>query len=184
MMNCETTPADSMVVLIDMQERLVKAMNAAEAVTARQELLLEGAKLLQVPVVVTEQYPDGLGGTIRSLACRLEQGVPVLEKTAFSCFGAAGFRETLEARGVRTLILAGCEAHVCVLQTVLEALRLGYQVILCYDAVTSRRPDDVRMALKTARAAGALTVGVEAALFMLLRDAAHPAFKAVSRLVR
>ena len=177
-------PATTAIILIDMQEKLTRAMTNIDAVVNRQQLLLRGAGLLGLPVVATEQYPQGLGATIPGLAELLPPGSKVVEKTSFSCFDEPCFTGELAARSYRTLIIAGCEAHVCVQQTVLDALARDHQVILAADAVTSRFQHNIDWALALGRESGAAVMSVEAALFWLLRDATHPEFRALSKLVR
>lgn len=109
---------------------------------------------------------------------------PILSKTSFSVFGEPAFRTALESKYRKTVIIAGIETHVCVLQSAFDALNAGYQVILAEDAVTSRKAGDRDAALAAARHAGVCVLSVEAILFWLLRDASNPAFKAISRLVR
>lgn len=177
-------PAETALVVIDLQERLAPAMSEFEPCADRAELLLKGAAELKLDVLVTEQYPKGLGATLPRFAELLPEGAPVIAKTGFSCFEEPGFRTALAARSRKTLVFCGIESHVCVLQSVLDALDRGFKVCLAADAVTSRKLADRELALQAARAAGALVVSSEALLFMMLRDAKNPAFKAVSKLVR
>ena len=174
----------SVLVLIDFQERLVPVMDHFDATLSRARLLLDGAAALGLNVIVTEQYPRGLGATIPEIAEHLPMTTPILSKTSFSVFGEPAFRTALESKYRKTVVIAGIETHVCVLQSVFDALNAGYQVILAEDAVTSRKPGDRAAALTAARHAGACVLSAEAILFWLLRDASHPAFKAISRLVR
>ena len=116
---------ESVFLLIDMQERLVKAMSDIESCLNRQQMLLAGAGLLGWRVIVTEQYPRGLGPTVPAIAAALPAGTPVVAKTAFSCFGEPLFVDAVDFVSPRALIVAGIEAHVCVQQTVLDALNSG-----------------------------------------------------------
>ncbi len=179
---------ESVFLLIDMQERLVKAMSDIESCLNRQQMLLAGAGLLGWRVIVTEQYPRGLGPTVPAIAAALPAGTPVVATTAFSCFGEPLFVDAVDFVSPRALIVAGIEAHVCVQQTVLDALNSGfssgYEVFVAADAVASRKPGDVALALELMRQAGAVITSSEALLFMLLRGAEHPQFKAISQLVR
>jgi nicotinamidase-related amidase len=145
--------------------------------------LLQAAPLLEVPVVVTEQYPKGLGPTIPAVASHLGDA-PVIEKTAFSCWGEEAFRAKVREIGRDQIIVAGIEAHVCVLQTVLDLLAGGYEVHLVTDAVGSRARRNYEVAVRRADQAGALLASTEMVLFQLLRDATAPQFKAVQRLIR
>ena len=170
--------------VVDLQERLVPAMNNPCPVLDRSRLLLRGMAELGVDVLVTEQYPKGLGGTVPEIAELLPESSPPIAKTGFSAFVEPAFRTALAAQPRKTLVVAGLEAHVCVLQTVFDALNEGFEVILAADAVTSRKAADRELALKAARHADAQVLPAEAVLFLLLRDAKHPAFKTVSKLVR
>ncbi len=174
----------SVLVLIDFQEKLVRVMDNFEPTLSRARLLLDGAAALQLDVIATEQYPRGLGATIPEIAEQLPMTAPILSKTAFSIFGEPAFRTALESKYRKTIILAGIETHVCVLQSAFDALNAGYQVILAEDAVTSRKGSDRAAALAAVRQAGVCVLSTEAILFQLLRDASNPAFKAISRLVR
>lgn len=178
------TPETSTFILIDMQEKLLLAMHDPAAVLARCQLLLKGMAALGVPVIVTEQYPKGLGATVSELAELFPEDTQVFAKTSFSCFGAEGFAAKLDLAARPALILAGVEAHVCCQQTALEALNRGFQVLIPFDAVSSRRSAEADNALVTLRSAGCGVFSAESLLFMMLRDAKHPAFKDISKLVR
>ena len=177
-------PAETSLIAIDLQERLAPAMSEFEACADRVELLLAGARELKLDVIATEQYPKGLGATLPRFAEALPEGTPVVAKTGFSVFEEPAFRTALASRTRKTLVFCGIESHVCVLQSVFDALERGFKVCLAADAVTSRKLADRELALQTARTAGALVLSSEALLFMMLRDAKNPAFKAVSKLVR
>jgi nicotinamidase-related amidase len=166
--------------LIDLQERLVPSISDGELMVSRAVRLAEAADLLDVPVLATEQYPKGLGPTVGQLA-----GYPreTLAKTAFSATDAPGFADLLPA-GTREVIIAGCEAHVCVLQTVLGLLDSRHRVIIAADAAGSRDPADKAIALDRARQHGAEVVSTEMVLFEWLRDVTHPRFREVQKLLR
>lgn len=169
-------------VIVDVQEKLLPAMNDADAAIKNMQILLEGFRLTQVPVLYTEQYPKGLGNTISQLSPR--DGETVIEKTTFSCMSEPAFANALKATGKKNIVLAGIESHVCVLQTAMQLLQAGYSVFLPADAVTSRSLDNKSVALDRMRAAGIEVTCAESCLFELLRDAKHPAFKEVSKLLR
>lgn len=181
-MNIEV--ASTALVLIDVQEKLAPAMCDFEPCANRIELLLDGARELGIDTIVTEQYPKGLGNTLPRFAAKLPSDQLYLPKTGFSVFAEPAFRTALAQKRRGTLIFCGIESHVCVLQSVLDALDKGFEVCLAADAVTSRKASDRELALAVARRAGALVLSAEALLFMLLKDAKNPAFKAVSKLVR
>lgn len=177
-------PASSCLILIDMQEKLQKAMSNVSKCIEHQMLLLKTADILEIDCLVTEQYPAGLGSTIEELKCLLPKNTPVIEKTSFSCYGESSFRTALKAKSRKTLIICGIEAHVCVQQTVLDLLAEGYEVVIPADALTSRNNDNYRLALDSMRQAGAFITSSEAIIFMLLRDAKHPDFRTISKLIK
>jgi len=178
------TRDDTILVVIDVQERLVPSMEKKvyHRVRAGIEMLCAGAGELQLPVVVTEQYPKGLGHTVPEL--RGAGGDGAVEKVSFGCCGEPAFLGRLAATGRRQVLVCGMEAHVCVYQTVLGLLEQGYAVHLVRDAICSRHKLDYRNALQLAAAAGAVVTTAETALFQLLRSSDVPAFKRVSQLVK
>ncbi|HVG39600.1 MAG TPA: isochorismatase family protein, partial [Pyrinomonadaceae bacterium] len=136
------------------------------------------------PILVTEQYPRGLGHTVEEIKAALPSAVTPLEKTAFSACGAAGFTNYLQQSSVQQIIVCGVETHVCVNQTTHDLLDRGYQVHVLADAVASRAPEDKQIAFAKMQAGGALLSSTEMALFELLRDASHAQFKAVQQLIK
>ena len=175
---------NSCLILIDMQEKLLPAISNASACIDNQKLLLKSIALLEMDSIVTEQYPKGLGNTTSELKCLLPNATAIIEKTTFSCMGEAKFRTALKAKSRRTLIVCGIEAHVCVQQTVLDLLAEGYEVVIPADALSSRSDKNYRLALETMRHAGAFVTSSEAIIFMLLRDAKHPKFREISKLIK
>jgi nicotinamidase-related amidase len=173
---------DTALLVVDVQERLVPAIAGHRRVVWNIGRLIDGAKVLGLPVLATEQYPAGLGPTVPELAGRLPAGIP--EKTAFSSAGCAGLLDPLAARGIGRLLVCGIEAHVCVQQTVLDFLAAGWRVYVAVDAVGSRFDVDYRTALARMDAAGATLTSTEAALFEWCQAAGTPEFKQISRLAR
>jgi nicotinamidase-related amidase len=174
------TAEGAVLLLVDLQERLMPVIHDNEVVVARAVRLAEAARLLGVPVCATEQNPAGLGPTVPPLAAYPQA---ILPKTAFSAAGDPGFPALLPA-GVGQIIVAGCEAHVCVLQTVLDLLAAGHLVAVAADAVGSRDPEDRAAAIERARQHGAEIVTSEMALFEWLRDSGHPKFREVQKLLK
>jgi nicotinamidase-related amidase len=174
------TAEGSVLLLIDLQERLMPVIHDHEAVVARAVRLAEAAALLDVPVRATEQNPAGLGSTVPPLA-----GYPqaVMAKTTFSAAGDPGFAALLPAASGE-IVVAGCEAHVCVLQTVLDLLASGRRVVWAADATGSRDPADRAAAIERARQHGAEIVTSEMVLFEWLRDSRHPEFREMQKLLR
>lgn len=172
------------VVLVDVQDKLAKVMPDLAGLVRACGRLLSTARALSLDILVTEQYPQGLGPTVPVLRGLLAPDTPVFAKTSFSCWGSAEFAAAVDQRRPAWLVLIGVETHVCIQQTALDALERGYRVLLPVGAIQSRRPDDRKVALDLLRNAGATVTTTEALAFHLLRDASHPKFKEVATLFR
>ncbi|MFN4141495.1 hydrolase [Aestuariivirga sp.] len=178
--------AKSSLLLVDMQERLLPAMTGGAEVQLRSAILLRAAKALSLPVTVSEQYPKGLGHTVPGLRDEIGNA-PVFEKLAFSCWKDEAIRERLIGQheaGRPLVILAGVEAHVCVLQTAVDLAAAGFGVFAVADAMASRAPSSHALALERMRQAGVAVVNTEMVVFELLGRAGTAEFKALSALVR
>jgi nicotinamidase-related amidase len=171
----------SVLCLIDFQERLMAAIDGADAVVANAGRLLAAAEALRVPVLMTEQNPKGLGPTVPDLA-RPEGAVPVVAKMEFDACRAHGVIDALPAG--HHIVVAGCEAHVCVLQTTLGLLDRSRRVYVVADAVGSRRPENKEAALRRLERAGAEVVTTEMVIFEWLGTADNPDFKSVISLIK
>lgn len=171
-------------VVIDVQQRLAPSMppKVYREVLKAIEFLNNCCELLEIPVIVTEQYPKGLGPTVSELAGA--GGEKPIEKLSFGCCGEPNFNDRLAASGRSQVLVVGMEAHVCVFQTVLGLLDSGFQVHLVRDAVVSRGKTDYLNSLDLARQAGAVVTTAETAAFQMLRAASAPQFKAISALVK
>jgi nicotinamidase-related amidase len=174
------TTRGAALLLVDLQQRLVPALHDGDAVVARAVRLAEAARLLDVPICATEQNPAGLGPVVAPLAAYPQN---VVAKTAFSATGAPGFA-TLLPPGTDEVVVGGCEAHVCVLQTVLGLLADGRRAVVVTDAIGSRDPADAAAAVDRMARHGAEVVTSEMVLFEWLGDAAHPRFREVQKLLR
>lgn len=176
--------SSTLLMVIDFQEKLCKAMDPVilDMQLGNVSLLLEAANELGVAVLATEQYPAGLGATLPALREKMPE--PPLEKTSFSCCGDDAVSARIEALGRKTVVVCGMEAHICVLQTVLDLLGKGHNVQVVSDAVMSRKKKNWRMGLEMASAAGAVVTSAETVLFQLLKRAGTPEFKKLSKLVR
>lgn len=174
----------AVLVVIDIQERLVTAM--PQKVYGRMletvSMLVQAAKLLNVPIVTTEQYPKGIGHTVAELSDACSD--KVVEKVSFGCCGEPNFLATLKETGRSQVVIVGMEAHVCVYQTVLGLLEGGYHVHLLSDAICSRNKTDYFCGVANASQAGAVVSTAETALFQMLKESTHEQFKAVSKLVK
>jgi len=170
----------AVLIVVDVQEAFRKAVPAFEEVAAASAKLARGASAMSVPVLVTEQYPRGLGETVPEVSDALPEGTEPLEKVRFSAAEADGF----ELGPRDQALVCGIEAHVCVNQTVLDLLGQGVEVHLATDAVASRTDANRDIALRKAERAGAVLTSVETALFELLGGSDAPEFKAVQGLVK
>lgn len=175
---------DSVLVVVDVQERLLPAIHDSARVVRNAGMLLKGAAALSVPVLLTEQYPRGLGPTVEAVRADLPAGTPVIEKITFGCTGEPAFNAALAELKRLQIVLCGTEAHVCVMQTALGLRQQGHAVYLVADAVSSRTPDNRAMALERMRAAGVTIVTTEMVLFEWMERAGTPVFKLVSALVK
>jgi nicotinamidase-related amidase len=169
--------ADSTLVVVDIQERLIAAMAAREAVVRSTGILLEAAAMLGIPVIVTEQYPKGLGSTVAEVSAKVPREATRVEKTCFSAGTAVELRRP-------QVVLAGMEAHVCVLQSAMELTAAGREVFVVADAVCSRTEANCANALARMQNAGIVITNCESVVFEWLRDAQHEHFRAISRLIR
>ncbi|MGR3572961.1 isochorismatase family protein [Brevirhabdus sp.] len=169
----------STLLLIDLQARLMPAIHDGRAVTARVQTLARAARLLALPVLYTEQSPAGLGRTIETLSP--QAGEPIVEKMMFDACRGTDLMGRITTADV---VVVGCEAHVCVMQTVLGLLAAGKKVHLVADAIGSRDPRDRDLAITRARQHGADVLSAEMAIFEWLSDARHPRFREVLDLVK
>ncbi len=167
-------------VAIDFQERLV-GMLQKDTCALNMGKLLTAAKIMNIPTIVTEQYPKGLGNTIATLDIT---GATVLEKTAFSAMQGEDFRTALAETGKKQVIIGGIETHICVHQTVSELIDAGYEVYVIKDACASRNKYEFEQGIEAMRANGAKITCLEIVLFELLRTSKHPNFKEVQALIK
>ena len=166
--------------MIDIQERLLPSIHANDAVVANSRRLLAAARLLDVPVFYTEQYPKGIGVTVGELMKALPETAKRFEKTHFSCVDEPGFKDFLYDQDVQTVtVVWGTEAHICVLSTVMDMLDCGKRVAVVSDASCSRTRENRDMAMDAMRAAGALVLPTETVVYQLLGRSGTDAFKAM-----
>jgi len=170
--------------VIDLQERFRDLIDGMAGGVAQCSRLARFCDRLSIPVVLTEQYPAGLGRTLPELKAVLPKGVTPLEKTTFSCGGDEGFRKAMAGLKREQWVLCGIETHVCVYQTALDLLRDGRQVALAADAVSSRRPRDREIALARMRDLGAQVMSTEMVLFEILRQAGTDDFRGVAAILK
>jgi nicotinamidase-related amidase len=176
--------AKSSLLIVDVQDKLLPAMAEDNSVVARTNILQAAAKELEFPVTISEQYTKGLGRTVAELA---SNDAKVFEKLAFSCWRDEALRAhltSLHENGRPQVIVAGIEAHVCVLQTVVDLAQAGFAAYVVADAVASRKTASVDLALKRMADVGVQVINTEMAVFELLGKAGSPAFKTLSTLIR
>ncbi len=182
---------NTVLVLIDVQEKLTSVMHEREALIENLVKLVKGVQLLDIPIIWLEQNPDKMGGTIPELRELLNGQAPIT-KMSFSCCGAEGFADALEASGRKQVLVAGIETHVCVYQTAVDLIRASYAAEVVVDAVSSRRASDKAVGLAKIQACGSHSAGsgqghtttVETALLELMRSAENPRFRDMLRIVK
>ncbi|MGF1587503.1 MAG: hydrolase [Bacteroidales bacterium] len=174
---------DSAAVVIDIQERLLPHMFDGEKMLRNCEKLIEGLKILSVPITVTQQYTKGLGPTQPSIM-EMFTDFSFVEKSTFSCCGEPSFRENISLSGKKNFIICGIEAHVCVLQTCIDLIDDGFTPVIVEDCISSRKPEDKLIAIERMRQEGARITTLESILFELTRQAGSDIFKSISRLVK
>ncbi len=174
---------DTSLLVVDIQDRLAAAMKMKGSVIANTIHLIELAKMLDVPIIITEQYPKGLGPTVSEVIDVLPAYHPI-EKLSFSCCGEPNFMDLLKLQNRKTVILTGMETHICVLQTCIDLLREGLFVHLARDAVCSRTKANWRAGVEFMRDAGAIITSTETVLFQALKVAGTEAFKTISKRIR
>lgn len=177
-------PARTALAVIDMQEAFRGKISDFAEVAARIALVTHAAQLLDVPVIITEQYPRGLGHTANEIMTVMPDGYEAVEKTAFSSCGAQDFLSRLDVAGVRHVLICGIEAHICVNQTTHDLLARGFTVHLLTDCIAARTAQNKQTALAKMQQSGALPTSTEMALFELLRDAKHEQFKTIQKLIK
>jgi len=174
----------SALLIIDMQEAFRASIKDFDKFAERIAIATQGARLLNMPILVTEQYPKGLGHTAAEIVAVLPENVEIIEKTAFSSCGAQQFQTKLQALNIMQVIVSGLEAHICVNQTVHDLLAAGFQVHLLTDCIVARKESDRKTAFKKMRSSGAILSTLEMALFELIRDSRHEHFKAIQGLIK
>ncbi|RJP20382.1 MAG: isochorismatase family protein [Deltaproteobacteria bacterium] len=186
-MNRVLNREDAVLILVDIQARLVPAID--KELYARSlknfKIAIEAAGTLGLPILLTEQYPKGLGRTVPEVLQALEgRDYRLIEKMTFSCARDEGFLAVVAKTGRRQVVIAGMETHVCVYQTSVDLVNAGYDVFVLDDAVSSRFPHNYQSGIAALRDAGAAVVSTETAVFQLMKVAGTPEFKKISSLLR
>ncbi|WP_317856237.1 isochorismatase family protein [Chakrabartyella piscis] len=174
---------DTMAIIIDFQEKLLPVMDQKEALIQKAATFAQGLVELEVPFVVSQQYTRGLGETVSELKDVIADGT-YLEKNTFSCMGCEEIKNWVVAQGKKNVLISGIEAHICVMQTVVDLLEMGYNVTVVADCVGSRSQYDKEIGLERMKAEGAKVATCESILFELTVGAKNPHFKTISKLVK
>lgn len=175
---------DTMALVIDFQERLVPVIHRNEELINNTEILIKGMSTLKIPMLVTQQYTKGIGMTVPTIAQAVGETFSYQDKVTFSCIENEEILSKIADTGKNNIIICGIEAHICVLQTVIDLIDKGYNVILVEDCVGSRKESDRQIGIKRAIAEGAIPTSYESILFELTRVAKTDAFKEISRLIK
>jgi len=170
--------------VIDMQEAFRPVIPDFSQVASRIALAVQGARLLEIPVIVTEQYPRGLKHTAHEIVPHLHPDAAIIEKMCFSSCDAGDFQQRLNSKSIKQVIVCGIEAHICVAQTVLDLLSSDMEVHLLVDCITSRKPESKQVALARMTQSGAVQSNLEMALFEMMGTAESPQFKALQSLIK
>jgi nicotinamidase-related amidase len=174
---------ESAAIVVDIQERLLPHIHENDILLSNCLKLIEGLKILGVPLLITQQYTKGLGPTVPSII-QMVPDFKYIEKISFSCCGEPSFEPELAKTGKRDIILFGIESHVCVMQTCLDLLEAGKGVVVAEDCVSSRKPNDKHIAIERMRQEGARITTFESLLFELVGVAGTETFKSISRIVK
>ncbi len=175
---------NSILLVIDVQEKLLNAVFNKNLVLKKAGIIAKAAKLLEIPAIVTEQYPKGLGATVSDIFDVLSEKANVYEKCTFSALDNGGVFEELEQSKRKQAVVFGIETHICVNQTVNALIELGYEVFVVSDACGSRAEEEHKAGLHRMESNGAQIVTAEIALFEWLRSSQHPKFKEIQELVK
>lgn len=177
------TVENTALVIIDVQEKLWRVIFEKEKLRDDLQRLIRGVQVLGIPIIMTEQYPQGLGPTVPEVINLLSSTKPIA-KLSFSCWGDENFRKELTALKRKQLLITGIESHVCVYQTAVDLLKAGYEVQAVTECISSRTVENRELGLRRIEGAGGRLTGVEMALFELLKVAEGEKFKAISRIVK
>lgn len=174
---------DTAVLVVDYQEKLIPAIYNKETLIPRTRMLLEGLQVLGIPVIISEQYPRGLGATVPEIR-EVVGDTKAYPKGSFSCWDDEGIQQAIKATGCKNILVCGTETHICVLESAIDMVADGYQVMLVEDCVGSRFPHDTEIGLRRAEQEGVRLSTAETVLFELTRVSGTPEFKAISKLIK
>lgn len=169
-------------VLIDIQDKFIPVIKDIDKLISNSNILVKASEILNIPLIVTEQYPKGLGHTYEKID--LPDKKYLIEKVSFSCFESEKFIKKIKELKVNSIVLFGIEAHVCILKTALDALKNNLDVYVVADAISSRTAENKSIAIERMRQSGVFIVSTEMILFQLLDKAGTEEFKLISKLVK
>jgi nicotinamidase-related amidase len=178
------SPENSLLFVVDIQERLMQAISQGGTVIFNARRLLESARLLAIPTIISEQYPQGLGVTVNEITPAIPQTTPIIAKKSFSVCAVKEIQDELEKHPVSKIVLCGVETHVCILQSAFDLLTMGKEVVLVVDAIGSRFPIDHEIAIRRLESSGVTLTTAESVLFEWCGTSEHPQFKNISQLVK
>lgn len=178
------TTNNAVLVIVDVQGRLAQLMADKEALLANLQRMVQGAKILELPILWAEQNPAGLGPTIPELCALLDGEAQAISKMTFSCAANPEFLAALEATGRKQVLLTGIETHICVYNTAADLLAKGYEVQVVADAVSSRVAGNKAVGVGRMCAEGAVLTSTEMALFEMMKTAEHPRFRDIQAIVK
>lgn len=178
------TTHNTMLIVIDVQGKLAESMHNKDQLLDNLSKLIQGIRVLSLPIIVTEQYPKGLGPTLPAIASLLPEDTQPISKMHFSCCGDEHFMHVLNVLNRNQLVVAGIEAHVCVYQTAVDLRARGYEVEIVADAISSRTASNKEIGLTKMRERGVSITSVEMVLFELMRVAGGDAFRAIQNIIK
>lgn len=174
---------DTAAIIIDYQESLFTKIDGHEDILKNSRLLIQGLQALEIPMIITRQYPKGIGDTVEGIK-EITGDIPVFDKISFSCYGDAAIKAHIDSLNRRNIILCGIESHICVLQTVISLKAAGYNPVLITDCIGSRVRENKENAVMRAVAEGAVISNSEGILYEMLEQAGTPDFKKILKLVK
>lgn len=174
---------DSLLLIVDIQEKLVSVLEK-DVVVKRAAMLVNAAKILEIPTIISEQYPKGLGETVVQVKQNLAENATVFQKTAFSLLKEEGFLEKLKSYNKKQIVICGIETHVCVHQTVADLISEGFDVYVVKDACASRNKYEFKQGIERMQSNGAKISCLEIVLFEWLKTSKHPQFKEIQSLIK
>jgi nicotinamidase-related amidase len=174
---------NTLLTVIDIQGNLAQVMHEKESLFKSVKQLIQGFICLDIPIILTEQNPDKLGPTLPEIK-DLIPDITAVSKISFSCCNEKGFMDTLNKAGKKQILISGIESHICIYQTTVALIEMGYEVHIVTDAVSSRDPKNKELALKKMERMGAVMTCVEMTLFELMKTAEHPKFRDISKIIK